>query len=96
MDSDVKIGDFGLAVNQSSMEDNSIQLVENLIEEPEFTSGVGTSLYIAPETMLRKKLDRNVKYSNKIDSEFIFSFSSFFFCGEERSDEVFSVCFRNS
>lgn len=33
-------------------------------------AGVGTSLYIAPESLSRGRNDRSVKYSNKIDSSF--------------------------
>jgi len=35
------------------------------------SSGVGTSLYIAPETLSRGRIERSVKYSNKIDSELL-------------------------
>ncbi|GAA5975630.1 hypothetical protein JCM11641_003551 [Rhodosporidiobolus odoratus] len=66
---DVRIGDFGLAVNQgaeSSSNDVFLSL-ENSMDESDLTSGVGTSLYIAPEMLARGRNDRSVKYSNKID-----------------------------
>ncbi|KAL8287446.1 hypothetical protein RQP46_003304 [Phenoliferia psychrophenolica] len=65
---DVRIGDFGLAVNQG-LADPADQLlsIESSMDDIDLTSGVGTSLYIAPETLSRGRSDRSVKYSNKID-----------------------------
>ncbi|KAI5477498.1 hypothetical protein MNV49_006345 [Pseudohyphozyma bogoriensis] len=66
---DVRIGDFGLAVNQGGLADPAdvFLSVDSSQEEVDLTSGVGTSLYIAPETLSRGRNDRSVKYSNKID-----------------------------
>ncbi|GAA5903646.1 hypothetical protein JCM6882_003009 [Rhodosporidiobolus microsporus] len=65
---DVRIGDFGLAVNQGGADPTDVFLsLENSMDESDLTSGVGTSLYIAPEMMTRGRQERNVKYSNKID-----------------------------
>ncbi|GAA5836580.1 hypothetical protein JCM9279_000433 [Rhodotorula babjevae] len=65
---DVRIGDFGLAVNEGGTESADVYLsIENSMDESDLTSGVGTSLYIAPEMMQRGRLERAVKYSNKID-----------------------------
>ncbi|GAA5921698.1 hypothetical protein JCM1841_007094 [Sporobolomyces salmonicolor] len=65
---DVRIGDFGLAVNQGAGDPADVFLsVDASADEIDLTSGVGTSLYIAPETMSRGRQDRAVKYSNKID-----------------------------
>ncbi|KAM0786774.1 hypothetical protein ACM66B_002209 [Microbotryomycetes sp. NB124-2] len=63
---DVRIGDFGLAVNQGAADPADVFLsVESSLDETELTSGVGTSLYIAPETLSRSK--QGHRYSNKID-----------------------------
>ncbi|KAK4057521.1 eukaryotic translation initiation factor 2-alpha kinase [Microbotryomycetes sp. JL221] len=63
---DVRIGDFGLAVNQGAADPADVFLsVESSLDETELTSGVGTSLYIAPETLSRNK--QGHRYSNKID-----------------------------
>ncbi|GAA5826004.1 hypothetical protein JCM11251_000087 [Rhodosporidiobolus azoricus] len=65
---DVRIGDFGLAVNQGGADPTDVFLsLENSMDDSDLTSGVGTSLYIAPEMMNRGRSERNVKYSNKID-----------------------------
>ncbi|BGP42492.1 eukaryotic translation initiation factor 2-alpha kinase [Rhodotorula kratochvilovae] len=65
---DVRIGDFGLAVNEGGAEPTDAFLsIENSMDESDLTSGVGTSLYIAPEMMSRARQERSVKYSNKID-----------------------------
>ncbi|GAA6018919.1 hypothetical protein JCM10207_009197 [Rhodosporidiobolus poonsookiae] len=65
---DVRIGDFGLAVNQGGADPNDVFLsLENSMDESDLTSGVGTSLYIAPEMMSRGRHERSAKYSNKID-----------------------------
>ncbi|GJN93481.1 hypothetical protein Rhopal_006538-T1 [Rhodotorula paludigena] len=65
---DVRIGDFGLAVNEGGGDPADVFLsVENSMDETDLTSGVGTSLYIAPEMMSRGRHERSVKYSNKID-----------------------------
>ncbi|KAK4052686.1 eukaryotic translation initiation factor 2-alpha kinase [Microbotryomycetes sp. JL201] len=63
---DVRIGDFGLAVNQGAADSADVFLsVASSLDETELTSGVGTSLYIAPETLSRNK--QGHRYSNKID-----------------------------
>ncbi|SGY15170.1 BQ5605_C013g07278 [Microbotryum silenes-dioicae] len=69
---DVRIGDFGLAVNQGGVLDptDGLLSMDSSMDESDFTSGVGTSLYIAPETLSRTRTERSIKYSNKIDSEF--------------------------
>ncbi|GAA5975545.1 hypothetical protein JCM5350_002643 [Sporobolomyces pararoseus] len=67
---DVRIGDFGLAVNQGGGDQSDGLLsVETSQDESDLTSGVGTSLYIAPETLMPSRQDRGVKRapSNKID-----------------------------
>ncbi|KAM0750676.1 Serine/threonine-protein kinase [Meredithblackwellia eburnea MCA 4105] len=65
---DVRIGDFGLAVNQGLADAaDHLLSIESAGDEVDLTSGVGTSLYIAPETLSRARSDRSVKYSNKID-----------------------------
>ncbi|GAA5934949.1 serine/threonine-protein kinase GCN2 [Sporobolomyces koalae] len=67
---DVRIGDFGLAVNQGGADQSDGFLsVETSQDESDLTSGVGTSLYIAPETLAPGRQDRGVKRvpSNKID-----------------------------
>ncbi|SCV70247.1 BQ2448_1641 [Microbotryum intermedium] len=66
---DVRIGDFGLAVNQGGILDpaeGSLSM-DSSVDESDFTSGVGTSLYIAPETLSKTRTERSIKYSNKID-----------------------------
>ncbi|GAA6036515.1 hypothetical protein JCM8097_003543 [Rhodosporidiobolus ruineniae] len=64
----VRIGDFGLAVNEKGGDPTDVFLsLENSMDESDLTSGVGTSLYIAPEMMTRGRHERAVKYSNKID-----------------------------
>ncbi|GAA5903465.1 serine/threonine-protein kinase GCN2 [Sporobolomyces salmoneus] len=67
---DVRIGDFGLAVNQGGGDQtDGLLSVETSQDESDLTSGVGTSLYIAPETLTPSRQDRGVKRapSNKID-----------------------------
>ncbi|GAA6010979.1 hypothetical protein JCM11491_005895 [Sporobolomyces phaffii] len=67
---DVRIGDFGLAVNQGGGDQaDGFLSVETSQDESDLTSGVGTSLYIAPETLTPSRQDRGVKRapSNKID-----------------------------
>ncbi|KAK4700699.1 eukaryotic translation initiation factor 2-alpha kinase 4, partial [Phenoliferia sp. Uapishka_3] len=65
---DVRIGDFGLAVNQNLADSvDALLSIESSMDDVDLTSGVGTSLYIAPETLSRGRNDRSVKYSNKID-----------------------------
>ncbi|GAA6058806.1 hypothetical protein JCM10212_001922 [Sporobolomyces blumeae] len=67
---DVRIGDFGLAVNQGGGDQGEGFLnVESVPDESDMTSGVGTSLYIAPETLTPSRPERGVKRapSNKID-----------------------------
>ncbi|GAA5860143.1 hypothetical protein JCM8547_009200 [Rhodosporidiobolus lusitaniae] len=65
---DVRIGDFGLAVNDSASDPTDVFLsLENSMDESDLTSGVGTSLYMSPELMTRGGKQRSVKYSNKID-----------------------------
>ncbi|GAA5881509.1 hypothetical protein JCM16303_005683 [Sporobolomyces ruberrimus] len=67
---DVRIGDFGLAVNQGGADQtDGLLSVETSQDESDLTSGVGTSLYIAPETLTPSRQDRGVKRapSNKID-----------------------------
>ncbi|KAJ1309999.1 hypothetical protein OPQ81_006755 [Rhizoctonia solani] len=52
---DAKLGDFGLAVNAVVPEDPSDMVVSRLDAFQEMTSDVGTSLYVAPEVMSRRK-----------------------------------------
>ncbi|GAA5862450.1 hypothetical protein JCM3774_002522 [Rhodotorula dairenensis] len=74
---DVRIGDFGLAVNQGGAELADIFLsTDNSLDESDLTSGVGTSLYIAPETMTRGRAATTKHYSNKVD---MYSFGIVFF-----------------
>ena len=66
---DVRIGDFGLAVNQGLADPADLLLsVDSSMDAVDLTSGVGTSLYIAPESTSRGRNDKSIKYSNKIDS----------------------------
>ncbi|BGP13397.1 hypothetical protein JCM10213_008556 [Rhodosporidiobolus nylandii] len=64
---DVRIGDFGLAVGEADHPSDAFLSLENSMDESDLTSGVGTSLYIAPEMMSRARNQRSAKYSNKID-----------------------------
>ena len=74
---DVRIGDFGLAVNQGGAELGDVFLSsDNPLDESDLTSGVGTSLYIAPETMTRGRAATAKHYSNKVD---MYSFGIVFF-----------------
>ena len=74
---DVRIGDFGLAVNQGGAELGDVLLSsDNPLDESDLTSGVGTSLYIAPETMTRGRAATSKHYSNKVD---MYSFGIVFF-----------------
>ncbi|EUC62024.1 PEK/GCN2 kinase [Rhizoctonia solani AG-3 Rhs1AP] len=52
---DAKLGDFGLAVNAMVPEDPSDMVISGLDAFQEMTSGVGTSLYVAPEVMSRRR-----------------------------------------
>ncbi|CAE6484348.1 unnamed protein product [Rhizoctonia solani] len=52
---DAKLGDFGLAVNAMIPEDPSDMVISRLDAFQEMTSGVGTSLYVAPEVMSRRR-----------------------------------------
>ncbi|KAF8682663.1 Anticodon binding domain of tRNAs [Rhizoctonia solani] len=52
---DAKLGDFGLAVNAVVPDDPSDLVIPRLDAYQEMTSGVGTSLYVAPEVMLGRK-----------------------------------------
>ncbi|CAE6423470.1 unnamed protein product [Rhizoctonia solani] len=52
---DAKLGDFGLAVNAVVPDDPSESAISRLDVFQEMTSGVGTSLYVAPEVMLGRK-----------------------------------------
>ncbi|KAG8734066.1 hypothetical protein FRC11_012669 [Ceratobasidium sp. 423] len=52
---DAKLGDFGLAVNAMVPEDPSDMVISKLDAFQEMTSGVGTSLYVAPEVMSRRR-----------------------------------------
>ncbi|CUA75102.1 eukaryotic translation initiation factor 2-alpha kinase [Rhizoctonia solani] len=52
---DAKLGDFGLAVNAVVPEDPSDLVISRLDAFQEMTSGVGTSLYVAPEVMSRRR-----------------------------------------
>ncbi|CAE7198685.1 unnamed protein product [Rhizoctonia solani] len=52
---DAKLGDFGLAVNAVVPEDHSDMVISRLDAFQEMTSGVGTSLYVAPEVMSRRR-----------------------------------------
>ncbi|KAH7340654.1 kinase-like domain-containing protein [Rhizoctonia solani] len=52
---DAKLGDFGLAVNAMVPEDPSDMVISRLDAFQEMTSGVGTSLYVAPEVMSRRR-----------------------------------------
>ncbi|CAE6518571.1 unnamed protein product [Rhizoctonia solani] len=52
---DAKLGDFGLAVNAVVPEDPSDMVISRLDAFQEMTSGVGTSLYVAPEVMSRRR-----------------------------------------
>ncbi|BGP00473.1 eukaryotic translation initiation factor 2-alpha kinase [Rhodotorula toruloides] len=64
---DVRIGDFGLAVGSSETADVFLAQDGNM-DESDLTSGVGTSLYIAPETINRGRQGRATKhYNNKVD-----------------------------
>ena len=66
---DVRIGDFGLAVNQGLADSADMSVshsMDHSIDDSDLTAGVGTSLYIAPETMARGRGGKN-QYSNKID-----------------------------
>ncbi|PLW26181.1 hypothetical protein PCASD_19859, partial [Puccinia coronata f. sp. avenae] len=64
---DVRIGDFGLAVNQNAAEMEGSY--GSMPASTELTSGVGTALYIAPETVEARHI--RAKHLEKID---IYSF----------------------
>lgn len=69
-DGNVRIADFGLAVEQASTE--LLQAVGSSraqLGDPDLTSDVGTSLYLAPESTGRRKAatDRGNRYTDKID-----------------------------
>ncbi|KAG0146222.1 hypothetical protein CROQUDRAFT_92989 [Cronartium quercuum f. sp. fusiforme G11] len=60
---DVRIGDFGLAVNQGAVEYDGSTEASPL--DSDITFGVGTLLYIPPETMGGKR--QGIKFLDKID-----------------------------
>lgn len=66
---DVRIGDFGLAVNQGGADGTGDVFLsaDNTLDDSDLTSGVGTSLYIAPETMSRARAAAAKHYSKKVD-----------------------------
>ncbi|CAH7665854.1 PEK/GCN2 protein kinase [Phakopsora pachyrhizi] len=69
---DVRIGDFGLAVNQLGMDVEASANTAHVTTD--LTSGVGTTLYIAPETLEGKHI--SLKNLGKID---IYSFGILLF-----------------
>lgn len=74
---DVRIGDFGLAVNQGGAEAGEVLVsTDDAVGDSDLTSGVGTSLYIAPETLHRGRAAATKHYSNKVD---MYSFGILFF-----------------